>query len=55
MRVSDSGPMPVVAGINGASISVDLRERVVAAVVGSLSRRQTALGFGVSAASAVRR
>jgi hypothetical protein len=40
MRVSDSGPMPVVAGINGASISVDLRDRVVAAVVGNLSRRR---------------
>jgi len=35
-------------------LSVDLRERVVAAVQGGMSRRQAALRFGVSAASAVR-
>jgi transposase len=35
-------------------LSIDLRERVVAAVSGGLSRRQAAERFGVSAASAVR-
>ncbi len=35
-------------------LSIDLRERVVAAVSGSISRRQAAERFGVSAASAVR-
>lgn len=35
-------------------LSVDLRERVVAAVDGGMSRRQAAERFGVSAASAVR-
>ena len=34
--------------------SLDLRERVVASVDGGRSRRETALLFGVSAASAVR-
>lgn len=36
------------------SLSVDLRNRVVAAIAGGLSRRQAAVRFGVSAASAVR-
>ena len=36
------------------SLSLDLRNRVVAAVVGGLSRRKAAERFGVSAASAVR-
>jgi len=36
------------------SLSMDLRERVVAAVDGGLSRRQAAERFGVSASSAVR-
>ena len=36
------------------ALSVDLRDRVVAAIAGSLSRRQAAVRFGVSAASAVR-
>jgi len=36
------------------ALSVDLRERVVAAVTGGLSRRQAAVQFGVSAASAIR-
>ena len=35
-------------------LSLDLRERVVAAVTDGLSRRQAAERFGVSAASAVR-
>lgn len=35
-------------------LSLDLRERVVAAVSGGMSRRQAAERFGVSAASAVR-
>ncbi len=35
-------------------LSIDLRERVLAAVSGGLSRRQAAERFGVSAASAVR-
>jgi transposase len=35
-------------------LSLDLRERVVAAVCGGMSRRQAAERFGVSAASAVR-
>ena len=35
-------------------LSLDLRERVVAAVSGGASRRQAAERFGVSAASAVR-
>ena len=33
---------------------MDLRDRVVAAIGGSLSQRQAALRFGVSAASAIR-
>jgi len=36
------------------TLSLDLRERVVAAVSGGLSRRQAATRFGVSAASAIR-
>jgi transposase len=36
------------------ALSVDLRDRVVAAIAGGLSRRQAAARFGVSAASAVR-
>jgi transposase len=36
------------------TLSLDLRERVVAAVAGGMSRRQAAVRFGVSAASAVR-
>jgi transposase len=35
------------------ALSVDLRDRVVAAVAGDLSPRQAAVQFGVSAASAV--
>jgi transposase len=35
-------------------LSLDLRERIVAAVVGGLSRRKAAERFGVSVASAVR-
>ena len=36
------------------ALSVDLRRRVVAAIKGGLSRRQAAIRFGVSAASAIR-
>ena len=36
------------------ALSLDLRERVVAAVAGGMSRRRAATRFGVSAASAVR-
>lgn len=36
------------------TLSLDLRERVVSAVEGGMSRRQAAVRFGVSAASAVR-
>ena len=36
------------------TLSLDLRERVVAAVAAGMSRRQAAERFGVSAASAVR-
>ena len=36
------------------ALSVDLRDRVVAAIAGGLSRRQAAARFGVSAASAIR-
>jgi transposase len=36
------------------TLSLDLRERVVGAVAGGMSRRQAADRFGVSAASAVR-
>jgi transposase len=36
------------------ALSLDLRERVVAAVAGGMSRRKSAERFGVSAASAVR-
>ena len=36
------------------ALSVDLRDRVVAAIAGGLSRRQAAVRFGVSAVSAVR-
>jgi len=36
------------------TLSLDLRERVVSAVDGGMSRRQAALRFGVSAASAIR-
>ena len=35
-------------------MSADLRDRVVAAIAGGLSRRQAAVRFGVSAASAIR-
>lgn len=38
----------------GRVLSVDLRERVVAAVAGGLSRRAAAERFGVSVASAIR-
>ena len=38
----------------GRALSLDLRERVMAAVAGGLSRRRAAERFGVSAASAVR-
>jgi len=37
------------------SLSVDLWDRVVAAIAGDLSRRQAAVRFGVSAASAARK
>jgi transposase len=36
------------------ALSADFRDRVVAAIAGGLSRRQTAVRFDVSAASAVR-
>ncbi len=36
------------------ALSTDLRQRVVAAIAGGMSRRQAAARFGVSAASAVR-
>ena len=36
------------------ALSVDLRDRVVAAIAGGLSRRQAAVRFGVSAASTIR-
>ena len=36
------------------ALSVDLRERVIKAIKGGMSRRQAAARFGVSAASAVR-
>ncbi|PZN92955.1 MAG: IS630 family transposase, partial [Alphaproteobacteria bacterium] len=36
------------------SLSVDLRERVVAVIDGGLSRRQAAARFGVSVSSAIR-
>ncbi len=36
------------------ALSLDLRERVVSAVAGGMSRRKAATRFGVSAASAVR-
>lgn len=36
------------------ALSVDLRERVIGAVEGGLSRRQAAERFGVSASSAIR-
>jgi transposase len=36
------------------ALSLDLRDRVVAAIAGGLSRRQAAAQFGVSAASAIR-
>lgn len=38
----------------GRALSLDLRERVAAAVAGGLSRHQAAERFGVSAASAIR-
>ena len=38
----------------GKPISVDLRDRVVAAVRGGMSRRQAAARFGVSISSAIR-
>jgi transposase len=38
----------------GKALSVDLRERVVAAIAGGMSRRAAAAQFRVSAASAVR-
>jgi transposase len=36
------------------ALSVDLRERVVSAVDGGMSRREAAIQFGVSATSAIR-
>ena len=36
------------------ALSVDLRERVVAAIAGGASRREAAVRFGVSASSAIR-
>lgn len=36
------------------SLSVDLRERVIAVIDGGVSRRQAAARFGVSASSAIR-
>lgn len=36
------------------ALSIDLRRRIVAAIVEGMSRRQAAVRFGVSAASAVR-
>ena len=36
------------------ALSVDFRDRVVEAIAGGLSRRQAAVRFGVSAASAIR-
>jgi len=36
------------------ALSVDLRERVIGAVAGGMSRRQAAARFGVSASSAIR-
>ncbi len=36
------------------ALSVDLRDRVVAAIAGGMSCRQAALRFGVSASSAIR-
>lgn len=36
------------------ALSVDLRDRVIAAIASGLSRRQAAVRFGVSAASAIR-
>ena len=38
----------------GRALSLDLRERVTAAIVGGLSRRRAADRFGVSASSAIR-
>ena len=38
----------------GKPLSMDLRERVVGAISGGMSRRAAAARFGVSAASAVR-
>ena len=38
----------------GKPLSVDLRDRVVAAVEGGMSRRQAAVRFGVSISSAIR-
>ena len=38
----------------GKPLSVDLRDRVVAAVTGGMSRRQAAARFGVSISSAIR-
>ena len=38
----------------GRALSLDLRERVTAAVAGGLSRRRAADRFGVSASSAIR-
>ena len=38
----------------GRALSVDLRERVIAAIDGGLSCRAAAVRFGVSAASAIR-
>ena len=42
------------AGAHDQALSVDLRERVVAAVDGGLSRRKAAERFGVSISSAIR-
>jgi len=40
--------------MSSRTLSLDLRERVVAAISGGLSRRQAAERFGVSPASAIR-
>jgi transposase len=42
------------AGMSKKTLSLDLRELVVAAVLGGISRRQAATRFGVCAANAVR-
>lgn len=49
-----TGNYPPPAGMSKKPLSLDLRERVVAAVSGGMSRRQAAERFGVSAASSIR-